>query len=127
MKYSSLTEYKKPCQQISSVLVMLDGEKYDYEYKNDEVDATGVVRSRYIDGTMDSNTPAVMAEDMINRSNCNYLSAKLTCPGCLADAIGGQAKVDYDEMEGYTFIITELKYVLNSKGENTTLVLERKM
>ncbi|MGN1131681.1 MAG: hypothetical protein ACI4RL_02155 [Ruminococcus sp.] len=127
IKYNSVTEYKKTCQQISSVLVMLDGVKYDYEFRNTEADATGAVRLRYLDGSKDSNTPAVMAEDMINRSNCNYLSAKLTCPGCLADAIGGQAKVDDEEMEGFTFIVTELKYVLNSKGENTTLVLERKM
>lgn len=126
-KYNSLTEYKKSCEQISSVFVMLDGEKYDYEFKNDEADTTGVIRCRYLDGSMYSNTPAVMAEDMINRSNCNYLSAKLTCPGCLSDAIGGQAKVDNEDMENYTFIITELKYVFNSKGENTTLVLERKM
>lgn len=127
VNYSSLTEYKKPCEQISSVFVMLDGQSYNYPINNPETEDTGIVRHRYLDGSINSNTPALMAEEMINRSNCNYLSVKVTCPYCLSGVLGATAKVDAEDMEEYSFIITELKYVLNSKGEETTLMLERKM
>ncbi|MDD6646153.1 MAG: hypothetical protein PUE67_08910 [Oscillospiraceae bacterium] len=127
VNYSSLTEYKKPCEQISSVFVMLDGQSYNYPINNPETEDTGIVRCRYLDGSINSSTPALMAEEMINKSNCNYLSVKVTCPYCLADVLGATAKVDAEDMEEYSFIITELKYVLNSKGEETTLMLERKM
>ncbi|MCI6653261.1 MAG: hypothetical protein MSH11_07630 [Ruminococcus sp.] len=127
VNYSSLTEYKKPCEQISSVFVMLDGQSYNYEINNPEAEDTGIVRRRYLDGSINSNTPALMAEEMINKSNCNYLSVKVTCPYFLADVLGATARVDALDMEEYIFIISELKYVLNSKGEETTLMLERKM
>lgn len=127
IKYNSITEYKRQCNQISKVNVKLQDSYYNSVCENEETLNTGIVRERYVDGRADSVTLAIQGDYLIKNSNKNSFLVEVVCPGCLTEELGKTAFTDTENSKDYTFTVADIKYVYNSKGETTTLALERKI
>ncbi len=127
VNYNSYTEYKNRCNLISKVHIKLNKKGYIFSAENAETDNTKIIRERYIDGTNNSPTPADTADKIIANSNKNYILAEIVCPLRATEYLGYTARIDEFEAENYSFLIKEIKYTFNSRGESTSLILERKL
>lgn len=126
-RYNSYIEYKRPCNRITRVYLKLSDKGYKSIIDNPEAKDSGIIRERYIDGTMNSKTPGILGDKIIANSNKNYLSVKIVCPKRLTGCLGFTAFVDEEGVKDYSFTVKEIKYILNSKTESTAFMLERRM
>lgn len=119
INYNSLTEYKKPCQQITSIKYMMNNNGYRYTLDNPLVSEITVPRVRYLDCQLQSKTSVATGERLIEKSNKEAFSARIICPKQLIRLLGYKAVALSKK-----YVISEVQYSLSSKGEYSTLILE---
>lgn len=125
--YLSLSETIRRCDELSKVKIKVDSlSSFDNVVENTDAIKRGIRRERYINTVM-TDTPACLADRMIENSKAKAYQLKLVCTGCHLDIFGKNAQVDdvplkfQDEL-----FVDSLHYRLSSQGETTTVILKRK-
>ena len=104
---------------------MMETHGYRYRLINPETKNSSVERIRYLDCRLTSKDSVYDGEEIINNSNKESLSLSISCPYFLTDCLGYKARLDFEDVLDKDFIVTELSCSLTSKGESTTVLLER--
>ena len=101
-------------------------DSYSTIVKNDDVINKGISRRRLLNASNNVKTPALCGELLISKSIKNSYSICLNCPGNLDIHIGDKASL-YDPilLNIDNLVVSEIKYTLNKKGENTKVILKK--
>ena len=101
-------------------------DSYSTIVKNDDVINRGISRRRLLNVVDNMKTPALCGELLISKSIKNSYSICLNCPGNLNIHIGDKASL-YDPilLNIDNLVVSEIKYTLNKRGENTKVILKK--
>lgn len=125
--YTSLSEVKKRCEEISKVRIKLTNSSgYHSVVENEDAVKRGIVRERYLNAVL-TDTPAVCADNMIRKSKENAYVVTINCPGRYLNIFGMNAKIKGDiTLHTENLYISSLIYRQSSTQEMTTVILKRK-
>lgn len=122
--FCSFKENTKRYKLISEVKVKLNElGSYEAHITNQNPDCKGIKRLRYVNATADNSTLAT-ADKIIENGNLQSYCIVLECLGCYMDLIGAKAEI-VDESIGRidNLVVKEMKYIMGSGGEFTTVTL----
>ncbi len=127
INYISLTQTQKRCEEISRVNIKVTNSSgYFCKVTNEDAEKRGITRERYLNAVL-TDTPMKCADMMISNGRKNSFNIKLICQGRYLDILGRSAKVKSDFCsDEENLYVSEVRYVLNSKKDLTTIVLKRK-
>lgn len=125
--YYSINEDNKKYKLISKVMLKLKSfGGYVGSIENKNTDCKGITRVRLVNATADTS-PVDTADKIIAHSNEDSYSVTLKCAGCLIDIMGNPCVVK-DSVLGTkeNLVVSKLRYVLDTDGENTSVELKRR-
>lgn len=125
--FVEMTQTKKRCEEISRVNIKVTNSSgYFNTVTNNDAKSRGILRERYINAVL-TDTPMKCADTMLKNGRKNSFNIKLVCCGRHLDILGKSAKVLSDFCdESDNLYVSEVRYILNSKKDLTTVVLKRK-
>lgn len=126
VKFNSLTEYRKPCEEISEIRYMLNNQGYCYSLENPERRNSSVKRVRYLDCRLNSETTVNDGEILIRNSQRESYCVKIVCPSLLLNCLGSSARVDVSYLSDRDFVVSEITATMTSKGYSSEVTLVRK-
>jgi hypothetical protein len=128
IRYASIREVKKRCEEISAVNVKADTSgAYTLPINNNEALARGVKRERYLNATL-TESPMRCADAMIQNGKAKAYSVHLRCPSCLLGSEGNKAVLrDHAIAEGNQLYISAVHYSMTRDGEYSDITLKRRM
>ncbi|MBQ8000817.1 MAG: hypothetical protein IJ298_06295 [Ruminococcus sp.] len=126
--YSNLEHNLLRCKLISCVRCKVtQGEDYTSYICNEDAQARGVLRERYLNADELSGKSLADADKLIVSARAKAEKFTLLVPQCMTDIPGAQAVVcDSAVGEHRGLYVTGIRYSLNSTGETTRLTLMRK-
>ncbi|MBE6824877.1 MAG: hypothetical protein E7513_05970 [Ruminococcaceae bacterium] len=127
IRYTSLTETIKRCEEISKVYIkVINSSGYNNTIENADALKRGIERERYLNAVL-TDTPAQCADKMIKNGRDKSYVVTLVCPGRHLNIFANSAVVE-DSMlsRGADLYVSGLRYQLNSKNDETVVILKRK-
>ena len=127
VEYTSLSEMKKRCEEISAVYVKASSAgSYTLPITNREAEDRGVRRVRYLNAML-TESPMRCADAMIANGEKKAYTVSLRCPACLLGKEGSKATLN-DAALGRKddLYISAVRYRMTKDGEYSDVTLKRR-
>ena len=127
VRYTSVSEIKKRCEEISAVYVKTSNTgAYSLPIENPSAQSRGIRRTRYLNAVL-TESPMRCADAMIRNGEKKAYAIRLRCPSCLLGKEGSRAVLrDTALGERDDLYISAVHYQMTNSGVYSDVVLKRR-